>query len=472
MTSETKPRRIYSLQRRIQVLAATSLVVAGFILLTGTWVLRHFMYHEASAEATLNVEQLLRRIGAEPATSENVDDHVSTLRELLTKNPGAWYYYEDSDQVIRSKEKEPLYKAALTRGNSELIIDIAAPPACNQNPVEFNFDSDQGRAKVLSGGCGDDIYYIEIVGFSTDVPFIRHFLESLRRIYLSGENADRTVIPIAVVAFLSLGAITLLFGTMMKRVQLVSQAASSIGKGKHHVMLPEDDLPREILPMVQAINRALHRLEAASEQQALFVAAAAHELRTPLTIYRTRLEELEESKLKDSLVDDLRRMDSMVTQLLALARLGASELDLEKLDLTSVVRDACMDRGGAVFGAGKELEFDSSEPGVEIFGDRESVKTAVGNLIDNALMFTPEGRSVRVGVNGNRVVVSDDGPGVAETDKDRIFEPFFKNPPNKRGHGLGLAIVSEIMRIHDGEVVTYNGEERGAVFELTFAKAA
>ncbi len=472
MTPNEKPKRIYSLQRNVQTLAAVSLIVAGFILITGTWILRHMLEHDVSEEVSFSVQMALRGIATDPESPDKTREAQATLEELLRINPGAWYYYEDANQVIQSKPGEALYKQALVGEHPTLHIDGSEPPLCNLRPANFNFDSDRGNVHVTSAGCGENNYYLEVAGFTEDVPFIRHIRDTVLATYFSGRSANQTVLPIAIVAVLTLGAITLLFGRLMRRVEAVSRAASRIGKGKHHILLPEDNLPREVLPMVQAINRAIGRLEASSEQQALFVAAAAHELRTPLTIYRARLEEMEESELKDALVADLQRMDAMVTQLLALAKLGAAELDLEKLDLAEVVRTTCVERGGAVFAAGKKLAYDNNGESTDILGDRESVKTAVSNLIDNALQYTPEGKTVHVGVAGNCVTILDKGPGVAQEDRDRIFEPFFKNPPNKPGHGLGLAIVYEIMRIHEGSVNTHNATEGGAVFELTFQRAA
>ena len=472
MTPVEKPRRIYSLQRRLQLLAATSLVVAVFILITGTWSLNHVLNHDLEYEATTNVTVLLEVLGRESTSFDVGSDPRAQLDEMQRRNPDAWYYYEDTGKVLSSSPDAPRYKQGLTGETAQLFIDGESSSACSQAASRFLLDRPEGQVLVRAGGCGSDAYYMEIAGFKVGESFVAHIWDQMKTEYLSEASFKENVVPVLVIALITIGAITLLFGTLMKRVEAVSGTASQIGKGKHHVRLPEDNLPKEVLPMVQAINRAISRLEAASEQQALFVAAAAHELRTPLTVFRTRLEQMEESELKDELIGDMQRVDSMVTQLLALAKLGASELDLEKLDLVDVVRATCQERGGAVFVAGKELSFDVSEKTAHVLGDRESVKTAVANLIDNALMFTPEGKSVSVLVDGNRVTVTDEGPGVAPESKERIFEPFYKNPPNKAGHGLGLAIVSEIKRIHDGAVATRSSDAGGAVFELTFKDAA
>lgn len=468
MSAAATKKGVFSLQRRIQVLVAISLVMAMFILLTGMWFLIYGPTRDAARETAASAANLLFAIGQGRPTVVSSRDPQADLDELLSKNPGGWYYYEDETQVISSSSDAPRFKGGLVGGPAELVVGGEDEVVCTDWGSRFVFEGPAGLAVVNTVDCGATSYYLEISGITKGYSLWDQLWQRIRFNYLDEERMKSTIVPTAVIAFVTIVFITLLFGTLMRRVEAVSSAASKIGKGKHHVRLPEDNLPKEILPMVEAINRAIARLEAASEQQALFVAAAAHELRTPMTVFRTRLEQMQESELKDELVEDVKRIDTMVTQLLALAKLGASDLGLEKLDLIDVVQTTCRERGGAVFVAGKELDFDSTDAPSQIVGDRESIKTAVANLIDNALLFSPEGASVRVVVDGNRVTVADDGPGVADKDKDQIFEAFYKNPPNKPGHGLGLAIVSEIMRIHDGSVSVSNAEEGGAVFELEF----
>ncbi len=472
MNTATRKKGIFSLQRRIQLLVAVSLIVAMFILLTGMWFLTHGPTRDAEVDAAQAAANFLFSVGQDQATVMSSDDPQADLDELLSKNPGGWYYYEDATQVISSSPDAPRFKDGLVQGPGQLVVGGDDDVICSNWGSRFVFEGPAGLAVVNTVDCGATSYYLEVSGITQGYSLWDHLWQSIRHNYLFEERMKSTVVPTAVIALITISFITMLFGTLMRRVEAVSGAASKIGKGKHHVRLPEENLPKEILPMVQAINHAIARLEAASEQQTLFVAAAAHELRTPMTVFRTRLEQMQESKLKDELVEDLKRVGTMVTQLLALAKLRLAELSLETLDLVDIVQTTCRDRGGAVFVAGKKLDFDSTDAPSQIVGDRESIKTAVANFIDNALMFTPEGSTVHVNVDGHRVSVADEGPGVSPEDRERIFEPFFKHPPNKPGHGVGLAIVSEIMRIHEGSVSVRDGEEGGAVFELTFRKAA
>jgi len=464
--------RPYSLQRRLQLLAAISLTIAVIVLFVGVWSLDHVLNHDLEFEATDQAIHLVSSLGGQTLFPTDSKDIQGDLDRLLQRNPGAWYYYEDADTVIRSAAEEPRYRSGLTGEPQRLIVSDSSSAICSGTASWFRPRIPDGRAAVVAGGCGADAFYMEVTGFKVGESFAAHLWSAVEGYYFGEVGLKNRILPVGIVALVTILAITLLFGTLTKRIETVSLAASQIGKGKHRIRLPEGELPKEVLPMVQAVNRAIDRMEEASEQQGLFVAAAAHELRTPLTIIRTRLEQMSESQLKTELCDDLQRVDTMVTQLLTLAKLGAADVELEKLDLVEIARATCRERGGAVFAAGKELSFDAVEGDTFVYGDRESIRTAVANLIDNALMFTPPGKSVHVSVSSNRVVVTDEGPGVPKADKQLIFRPFFKSPPNKAGHGLGLAIVAEIMRIHGGSVDALDRAGGGAEFRLTFKHAA
>lgn len=460
---------IYSLQRRIQILVAISIVVAMFVLLTGVWFLNYALNRDAKSDNLAYASSLVLELANKnPIAFSNEESVKKKLNLLISSNPGSWYYYEDNQKVFSSLNEGPRFKDSVRGREQSLVISDNNEEICGVWPAQFRFESSVGAAIVMSINCGSKGYYLEIAGITQGITLYTALWQNIRVHYLDRERINTTVVPTVVIVFATIIFITFLFGNLMRRVTAISRSASQIGKGKHHVQLPEENLPVEILPMVQAINRAIERLEASGEQQALFIAAAAHELRTPITVFRTRLEQMEQSKLKEQLVEDIRRVDTMVTQLLTLAKLGSSDSDFKELNLVKMVQTTCRERGGAIFIAGKELEFEAYGNSATIIGNLESAKTAIVNLIDNALNFTPDGKAVRVEVEGNLVRVSDEGPGVPPANKEDIFEPFFKQPPNKPGHGLGLAIVAEIMRIHEGTVTTYNNVGGGAVFELIF----
>lgn len=236
-----------------------------------------------------------------------------------------------------------------------------------------------------------------------------------------------------------------------------------------HRLLPEEGLPTEVATLVRAINEMIRRVEAAHEQQEMFLATAAHELRTPMAVLRTRLEELPESDTKEVLRDDVRRMASLVDQLLRLLQIRNSQELPDRVDLVATARDVVADRAPLSIDRGVDIELAAEPESLVVKGHRGLVGVAIANLVDNALSFSKPGDTLQVSVDKTgRVAVSDCGPGIPSTELERIFEPFAKSPPNRQGHGLGLAIVRAVMAAHGGDVSARNVEGGGATFALQF----
>lgn len=480
MARSRKEKGNYSLRRRIQVLAVLAILVASFLLTVGLWITGYLLRTDAVNTTRFGLVLALKEnIGLIQYTdrarraADRARENEQWLAELADLNPELWYYVEWDGRVIRSGPGDPKYRHRVV-ADARLSPEGEDPGRCAIAPSALFFwnDDTPPLRYVESNTCGDKQYYVEVDGLETGKRRPRDIVAAIRYNYAFGGRTQRNLAGTAAVALVLAGLVTLVFAPMTTRIREISQAASRIGRSKELVRLPEENLPREILPMVQATNHAIARLEAASEQQRLFAAAAAHELRTPLAVHRARIEALPDSELKQQLDDDVEHMASMIRQLLALAKLRSVDGSFETLDLAKVVEDICVERGAKVLNAGKELVFDGGGDKVRILGDRGAVNSAVVNLIDNAIEFTPDGKTVRVTVDRNKVTVQDEGPGVPEEDVRQVFEPFFKHPPNKRGHGIGLAIVAKVMSMHNGSVSTRNAPEGGAVFELTFPYSA
>ena len=248
--------------------------------------------------------------------------------------------------------------------------------------------------------------------------------------------------------------------------------AFDVGIGMRR-LLAEDGLPAEVAPLVHACNEMVDRVEATHAQQELFLAAAAHELRTPLAVLRTRLEALAEGGVKEELRADLRRMSTLVEQVLRLMNIRNRRELAEDVELISAVREVVADRTPLALGRGVDVEMAADADALMVRGDRELLEVAVANLLDNAISFSRRGDVLTIHIDGDgRVSVRDGGPGVDEQEAERLFEPFAKSPPNREGHGLGLAVVKAIMGLHGGQVSVRNNEGQGATFSLRFQPRA
>jgi signal transduction histidine kinase len=234
--------------------------------------------------------------------------------------------------------------------------------------------------------------------------------------------------------------------------------------------LPQAGVPREISPLVAAVNSALDRLDEGMQQQREFTANAAHQLRTPLTVLAANIDIMSDATVAAKLRYDVDLMSRIVTQLLLVARLENLNIDVdEPVDLSSMVREAAEDLGPLAISAHKTLEVDEPAAPVFVRGNTHAVVAAVSNLIENALNHSPPGGAVKIRVTAApSIEVLDSGPGVPHHMREKIFERFWRGETSREGAGLGLAIVRRIMRALRGDVSVADAPGGGAKFSLEF----
>jgi signal transduction histidine kinase len=241
---------------------------------------------------------------------------------------------------------------------------------------------------------------------------------------------------------------------------------------------PDDELKR----LADTFDSMLARLDLAFASQRRFVADASHELRTPLAIIKANLDlaltdarATEESRATAAAVirRAIDRMARLTDDLLALARLDAPAAAREPVALGAVLTDAREELAAAALVKGLEVEA-AVEPGRIVHGDREVLKRAVTNLLDNAIRVAPEGSTVRLAHGEHEgwawLAVSDDGPGIAPEHRQSIFDRFWRADDGRArpggGSGLGLAIVRQIAEAHRGTVDVFSEPGAGATFVL------
>jgi signal transduction histidine kinase len=253
-----------------------------------------------------------------------------------------------------------------------------------------------------------------------------------------------------------------------------SEEASNIGPARTDIRLPTEQIPREIMPLVTAVNQALDRLEGGFRVQRQFTADAAHQLRTPLAILRTRIETLSDGAAKQALHADVEAMSRIVAQLLEIAELDTLVLDPGE---TADLRAVCAEVVGAIapfaIAQHKDIALRGSDAPVMIHGNSEMLQRAIFNLAENAIKFTAKDTSVDVEVGDDgSVQVRDCGPGIAEADRELIFQRFWRADRQRSdGAGLGLSIVRGVADDHAATVAVENLPGGGAQFTLRFRLA-
>ncbi len=267
----------------------------------------------------------------------------------------------------------------------------------------------------------------------------------------------------------------------LSRITVEAEAATKrgiLGQLEH----PSD--PTEVATLAGAFDRLFARLEETLRAERHFTQDAAHELRSPLTVLSGELEyALQDLSLPERHRDGLRRA---VEQVRALTELVEALLLLRQTDAESVRgREAAIpvNLGDIVRDLERELaeRFPKRAGDIEVLaedealvvGDATLLTSAIRNLLSNAIKFTGLGQSIRISVTSSdgkcSVIVEDGGPGIPPSDRERIFDPFFRGGEARSGHegfGLGLPILRRVARAHGGDVEVSSSSLGGARFEL------
>lgn len=187
-------------------------------------------------------------------------------------------------------------------------------------------------------------------------------------------------------------------------------------------------IPKELRPVVHAINDALTRLDDGAARQRRFIANSAHELRTPVAILRARVDVSEASSSKAEIQRDVRQMQSILEELLSKARAKEFSNRLPStIDLVEVARSVAMDYLPLAGNNQRRFEFAADDTQISIRGDERAVRSVIGNLISNALRAELEGGAIIVRIDNEGVLaVIDHGEGVPENEREVLFEPFWR----------------------------------------------
>jgi two-component system sensor histidine kinase TctE len=246
------------------------------------------------------------------------------------------------------------------------------------------------------------------------------------------------------------------------------------------------EIPAEIRPLVDALNQLFGTLRESARAQHQFVADTAHQLRTPIAGLLGQLELLRREPLAASLQsrlaalhEGMSRLSHSANQLLALARaepLTSLTDSFRSVDLKLLVErivETHVDRSSACgLDMGAELQ------SATVLGSAHLLEDLLGNLVDNALNYSPAGGSVTVrsgsGESGAYLEVEDDGPGIPEPERLRVRQRFYRLPGSSgNGCGLGLAIVDEIARLHGAALSIESGaQKRGTRVRVQFPAPA
>ncbi|MEK6805766.1 MAG: HAMP domain-containing sensor histidine kinase [Pseudomonadota bacterium] len=231
------------------------------------------------------------------------------------------------------------------------------------------------------------------------------------------------------------------------------------------------DAPSELAPVVTALNGLLERQAEASQRQRDFLADAAHELRTPLAVVQLQAQRVREAlcaedrqQSLDALQAGIERASRLISQLLSLARSEAPSAVTAQTNiaLAALVQEVLAERHSLA--VERELDLGITDAkACFIKGDRESLRSLVGNLVDNAIRYIPAGGRIDVALRRERgwavLTVTDTGPGIAPLMREQLFRRFVRGGiSDTAGTGLGLAIARQVAECHGGDIALEDGD--------------
>jgi signal transduction histidine kinase len=449
-------RRASSLQFRL-ALRLAALFVAGTLIIVGVLVYRAYDTADTLNDRELSLRAAdLARYVVRPADGAARLELPPELQKAYEATPG--------DDIFAIRGGDGRLIAAQPTAFGPLVERWPAP---TDDPGYFRLAGIAGGAQdyyglglTLDSAAGPVAIWVARAGGGS--ALIRSLLEDF-------VLDIAWVIPLFMLLCLAIAIVAV--RSSLGPIRQVSEIAASIGPSTTSVRLPEENLPREIAPLVTAVNRALGRLEQGFAVQRQFTANAAHELRTPLAIVTGALENMEPTAEVARLKTDVDRMNRLVEQLLSVARLDAIALDVSgSADLAGIGRETVANLAPWALAQGRTIAFSGPDRPVVVKGDGYAIADALRNLVENAVAHAPPGSEVTVSTSADgRIQVADRGPGVPEEERAHLFERFWRGrQAPSQGAGLGLSIVAEIMKAHGGGVTVENGVRGGAVFTLAF----
>ncbi|MEM5504398.1 HAMP domain-containing sensor histidine kinase [Shewanella frigidimarina] len=277
------------------------------------------------------------------------------------------------------------------------------------------------------------------------------------------ETALHTLMPLLVLIPILLLLLGYILGKILGPISIL---AHEVDRQTEHdlQLIPTTQLPSEIVPFVEAINRLLSKNSQVIASQKRFIADAAHELRSPITALSLQAQRLQQTQLTDNARQKLNALQAgigrsihLLEQLLSMARQQDNSVQQpQNISLKMVFVEVIEDLYPLAEAKEIDLGF-SQDNDAELNANPVRLKTLIHNLIDNAIRYTPNGGKIDLSITKTdqyiEMTIKDTGPGIATDEALKVFEPFYRVlGSNEYGSGLGLAIVASIVQQMDAKI--------------------
>ncbi|NGN95295.1 HAMP domain-containing histidine kinase [Nocardioides sp. KC13] len=293
-----------------------------------------------------------------------------------------------------------------------------------------------------------------------------------------------SIIALVVMFVLSLAIGWWVAGRALRPVGAITRTAQEINASDLTRRIGATGPHDELRTLADTIDSMLARLDKAFTDQRRFVEDVSHELRNPVSLIHTNVEAVlandrstptERREASVVVLQATRRMRRLLEDLLAIARSRSEAFTDRQVDLSDAVTAAVREHRLAAEARGLRM-VERSHRGPVVVGDPDALQRALANLLSNAVRLAPTGSTITIGMGGQHgwawAAVADEGPGIAEADRERIFDRFYRGngaagqEPATDGSGLGLAIARQIAESHEGRLVLVSRGTAGSTFVL------
>jgi two-component system sensor histidine kinase TctE len=440
------------------------ILIASSILFRFAIVEQRDAFDNALYDSAYSIYQLIQKS----------DDSIENLS--LPKN--------EKQFILNDQEDVIFYNVVDTKGkvlNGE--IDIGLMPKIQKQASNPSFRD--GIVHNLKVRIVSTLVNIQRNG--AEIPVYIQVAETLNRRQALARNVllDIIVPQLLLVLF----TVAIIWFGIERGLQPLFDLQAAVSKRSHLDLSPIEmpDVPIEVMILLNSVNSLMRQLESVLNAQNRFIADAAHQLRTPLAGAQAQLElallenNPEQHQQLLARVDaSMERLSHTITQLLSLARNqqdASHNIVLSPVNLNQIAQEVTTDMVPAAIKKGLDLGFEADIQSTMILGDSKRLKEMLYNLLDNALLYTPEGGKVTVNVHreAGEIVLSveDNGPGIPKDEREKVFERFHRiMGSGHEGSGLGLAIVMEIVQLHQANVeISDDPMKKGLIIQVSFAEA-
>ena len=339
---------------------------------------------------------------------------------------------------------------------AKIKADIAEGRASSREGVEAARYKNRTYAKIPFGD-----YTIFLVTPKMSVPVQRAYI------------VEAIIAITLLVLLICYGLVQRIF----RPIKSIEEGATRIGQGEleHRIYVKQKD---ELGSLAQKINQLTVNVQEMLAAKQRLNLGISHELRSPLTRARLEVELLEDSKIKEDLLNEINAMETIIANLLDSEAInyGYKKLKLELFELSDMISQMIQRRG---FLSNSNITFIPLDYAAQVEADQILFEVMIKNILENAIRYNPvEGEPIQVWVEQEedtyKIKIRDFGPGFSKEDLTKVTEPFYRTGQSRSrksgGFGLGLYLCKQIVEAHQGTIAIANHEETGAVVALTIPK--